>query len=310
MELRQFRYFVAVAEELHFSRAAARLNIGQPPLSLQIQAIERELGVTLLKRNRRRVELTDAGRLFLAEARAALAQAAHAVSTAKRAARGEVGTLRLSFTTSAPLISVFTRAVRSFREALPEVHIELRIRTSQQILDGLRLSHLDVGMIRPAAHSPIPAGIAAVRIHSDRLMLVLPAGHPLTGHRGPIPMNAIAAEKFVLRPQGSGAGFYEQVFHLCARAGFTPNIVQEASEPPTTFGLVAAGIGITIAPASLRAIRVEDIVWREIDVGERAVSSILMVYDAKVASPLRDRFIAIARAESRRRRAPGDSLGG
>ena len=116
MELRQFRYFVAVAEELHFSRAAARLNIGQPPLSLQIQAIERELGVTLLKRNRRRVELTDAGRLFLAEARAALAQAAHAVSTAKRAARGEVGTLRLSFTTSAPLISVFTRAVRSFRE--------------------------------------------------------------------------------------------------------------------------------------------------------------------------------------------------
>jgi DNA-binding transcriptional LysR family regulator len=303
VELRQFRYFIAVAEELHFSRAAARLNIGQPPLSLQIQAIERELGVTLLKRNRRRVELTDAGRLFLTEARETLAQAARAVETAKRAARGEVGTLRFSFTTSAPLTAAFSRAIRAYREALPEVHIELHIRTSQQILDGLLLSHVDVGMIRPSATATIPAGIVAVRVHSDRMMLVLPAGHPLADGAAAIPMSKIATEKFVLRPLGTGAGYYEQVFELCARAGFTPTIVQEASEPPTTFGLVAAGIGITIAPASLRAIQVADIVWREIDVGERAVSAILLVYNSKIENPLRDRFVSIARTAAKRLRS-------
>lgn len=302
MELRQFRYFVAVAEELHFSRAAERLNIGQPPLSLQIQAIERELGVTLLKRNRRRVELTDAGRLFLTEARATLQQAGRAVETAKRAARGEVGTLRLSFTTSAPLTAIFTRAIRTYREALPEVHIELRIRTSQQILDDLLLAHLDVGMIRPAASATIPAGITALRIHSDRLMFVLPSTHKLARHEGAIPMALVAREKFVLRPAGSGAGYYEQVFELCSRAGFVPDIIQEASEPPTTFGLVAAGLGITVAPASLRAIHVDDIVWREIDVGERAVSSILLVYRDEQDNPLRDRFVAIARAEAKQLR--------
>lgn len=305
MELRQFRYFVAVAEELHFSRAAERLNIGQPPLSLQIQAIERELGVVLLKRNRRRVELTDAGRLFLTEARATLQQAGRAVDTAKRAARGEVGTLRLSFTTSAPLTAIFTRAVRAFRETLPEVHIELRIRTSQQILDDLLLSHLDVGMIRPAASATIPDVITAVKIHSDRLMLVLPANHRLARTSGPIAMPALARKKFVLRPQGTGAGYYEQVFELCSRAGFVPDIVQEASEPPTTFGLVAAGMGLTVAPASLRAIHVDDVVWRELDVGERAVSSILLVYKAELANPLRDRFVAIARAEARALKAKG-----
>ena len=117
MDLRQFRYFVAVAEELHFTRAATRLNIGQPPLSLQIQAIERELGVVLLKRNRRNVELTPAGHLFLQEARLALIQADRAVQTVTRAAHGEMGTLRLSFITSVPLVSVFTSAIRGYRTA-------------------------------------------------------------------------------------------------------------------------------------------------------------------------------------------------
>lgn len=297
MELRQFRYFVAVAEELHFSRAAARLNIGQPPLSLQIQAIERELGVTLLKRNRRKVELTDAGRLFLVEARRALEQAARAIDIAKRAARGAVGTLRLSFTTSAPLTAVFARAIRAYRLELPEVHLELRIRTTQQILDGLLLAQLDVGMIRPAASAPIPAGIAALSVHRDRLMAVLPADHHLAKGDGAVAMTDLAREPFVLRPRGSGAGYYEQVFELCARAGFVPNIVQEAAEPPTTLGLVAAGLGITVAPASQRAIGFAGVAWRELDAGEAAASSILLVYRDKTDDPLCQRFVAITREQ-------------
>jgi DNA-binding transcriptional LysR family regulator len=300
VELRQFRYFVAVAEELHFSRAAARLHIGQPPLSLQIQAIERELGVSLLKRNRRKVELTDAGRLFLIEARRALDQAARAIDIAKRAASGAVGSLRFSFTTSAPLTAVFARAIRAYRVALPEVHLELRIRTTQQILDGLLLSQLDVGMIRPSASAPIPAGIAALSVHRDRLMAVLPADHRLARGDGPVAMRDLAGEPFVLRPRGSGAGFYEQVFELCARAGFAPNIVQEAAEPPTTLGLVAAGLGITVAPASLRAIGFAGIAWRELDMGEAAASAILLVYRDKTDDPLSQRFVAITREQIER----------
>lgn len=294
MELRQFRYFIAVAEELHFSRAAERLNIGQPPLSLQIQAIERELGVMLLRRTRRKVELTHAGKLFLDEARSALAQANRAVETAKRAARGEIGTLRLSFTTSAPLTSVFARAIRSFREARPEVHLELRIRTSQQILDGIRTEAIEVGLIRPSSRTPIPEGVQASVMHRDRLMLVLPAGHPLAAGRHAVPLAALAAQPFVLRPRGTGAGFYEQVLDLCEGAGFTPAIVQEAPEPPTTLGLVAAGLGITVAPASLRAIGLEGLVWRELALGAEAESAILMVTLRARPDPLRDRFVSIA----------------
>jgi DNA-binding transcriptional LysR family regulator len=293
VELRQFRYFVAVAEELHFSRAALRLHIGQPPLSLQIQAIERELGVTLFNRNRRKVELTEAGALFLIEARAALVQAARAVETAKRAARGEVGTLRVSFTTSAPLTRVFTRTVRAFRRALPDVHLELRIQTSQRILDQLLLGHVDLGLIRPAASHPIPTGIAAIPVVEDRLLLVLPADHPLTKRKGPLPLAALQAERFVLRQRGTGAGYYEQVLQICAQAGFAPNVVQEATEPPTILGMVAAGIGVSIAPASLQAIHVEDVVWRELALGREAVSSILLVLNTRQENSLRSQFVEI-----------------
>lgn len=291
MELRQFRYFVAVAEELHFSRAAQRLHIGQPPLSLQIQAIERELGVLLLKRDRRKVELTEAGQLFLDQARSALAQAQRAIETAKRAARGEVGTLRLSFTTSAPLVDVFTRSVRAFREACPDIHLELKIKTSQRILDQLLLNNIDLGLVRPAIHTLLPRGIEAVPVARDRLMLVVPSNHPLALDNAPVPMERLADENFILRPRGSGAGFYEQVFALCTEAGFSPRITQEAEEATTTLGLVAAGLGITIAPAALQAIRVSDIAWLDLDVGDRADSAIMLVYNAKTQNRLRDTFI-------------------
>lgn len=291
MELRQFRYFIAVAEELHFTRAAERLHIGQPPLSLQIQAIERELGVTLLKRTRRRVELTPVGELFLHEARMALMQASRAVDTAKRAARGEVGTLRLSFITSVPLVDVFTRAVRAFRLALPDVHLELKIKPSVEIIDDVLLDTVDVGFTRPSIQTVMPSTVIAVPVYQDRLMAVLPIDHPLNKTEGPIPLTALRSDRFVLRPRGQGTGFFEQVFTMCAEAGFTPNIAQETSEATTTLGLVAAGVGITIAPQALQSIKVHDVVWRELsDTDSR--SRIIMVYGKNGGNPLRDRFIA------------------
>jgi DNA-binding transcriptional LysR family regulator len=291
LELRQFRYFVAVAEELHFTRAAARLHIGQPPLSLQIQAIERELGVVLLKRTRRKVELTPVGELFLQEARLALMQANRAIDTAKRAARGEMGTLRLSFITSVPLVDVFTRAVRSFRLSMPQVHLELKIKSSVDIIDDVLLNTIDLGFTRPSIQSVLPTTITAIPVYEDRLMVVLPIDHPLNKEDGPIPISRLKSERFVLRPRGSGTGFYEQVFSICAEAGFTPQIAQEASEATTTLGLVAAGVGITVAPQALQSIRVHDVVWRELAEAETR-SQVVLIYNKGSVNPLRDQFVS------------------
>jgi len=289
MDLRQFRYFVAVAEELHFTRAAARLNIGQPPLSLQIQAIERELGVSLLKRTRRNVELTPAGQLFLEEARLALLQADRAVQTVTRAAKGEMGTLRLSFITSVPLVNVFTSAVRAFRSASPDVHLELKSRSSVKIIDDVLLGKVDVGFTRPSKATVLPTSITAIPVYQDRLMAVLPVDHPLNAKSGPLTMEELRNEKFVLRPRGSGTGFYEQVFDLCAEAGYSPQIVQEAIEATTTLGLVAAGVGVTVAPEALQAINVHDVVWREID-AENLESRIYLTFNKSNTNPIRERF--------------------
>jgi DNA-binding transcriptional LysR family regulator len=290
MDLRQFRYFVAVAEELHFTRAAARLNMGQPPLSLQIQAIERELGVMLLKRTRRNVELTPAGHLFLHEARLALLQAERAVQTVTRAAKGEMGTLRLSFITSVPLVNVFTSAVRAFRNSSPDVHLELRSRSSVQIIDEVLLGTVDLGFTRPSVSTVLPTSLTAIPVYEDNLMVVLPIDHPLNAKSGPISIAELKNELFVLRPRGSGTGFYEQVFDMCAEAGFSPQIVQEAVEATTTLGLVAAGVGITVAPEALRSINVHDVVWREL-ADKNVKSRIHLIYNGSNANPIRERFV-------------------
>jgi DNA-binding transcriptional LysR family regulator len=291
LELRQFRYFVAVAEELHFTRAAERLHIGQPPLSLQIQAIERELGVTLLKRTRRKVELTAAGELFLQEARLALMQAARAIDTAKRAARGEMGTLRVNFITSVPLVNAFTTAVRRFRLAMPDVHLELKIKPSPEIIDDVLLNTIDIGFTRPALQAVLPSKLKATPVHRDKLMLVLPIDHPLSHEDGPISIGRLKTERFVLRPLGTGAGFYEQVFSMCTEAGFSPLIVQEATEAATILGLVAAGVGITIAPQALQSIMVHDVVWRHLS-DAQTDSEVVMIHNRTASNLLRDQFIS------------------
>ncbi len=296
MDLRHFRYFVAVAEELSFTRAAQRLHISQPPLSMNIQELERDLGVILLRRNRRHVELTDAGGLFLAKARSALAQAADAIETARRAGRGEVGTLRVGFTNTAPFSRVFPRALRAYRQALPDSQLSLTLTTSEPILDALASGTLDVGLIRPPASLVMPAGITAIPILNDRLMLALHASHALAEQTAGIPIKSLANEGFVLRERASRASFYEQVYQLCERAGFTPRVTQHAHDATTILGLVAAGLGVTIMPASLRAIHIEDVVWRELSVKPVAISTMLLVFkNTGAMTPQRTRFVELVR---------------
>jgi DNA-binding transcriptional LysR family regulator len=290
INLRQFQYFVAVAEELHFTRAAARLNIGQPPLSLQIQAIERELGVLLLNRTRRTVTLTPAGEIFLQEARKTLLQAERAVNVAARAAKGEMGTLRLSFVTSVPLLKVFTEIIRSFRLQNPDVHLELKVRSSNKIIEEVLVGTVDVGFTRPPASTVLPSSLNAIPVYKDNLMVVLPIDHPLSSKSGPIAIKDLKDEKFVLRPRGSGVGFYEQVFEICAEAGFSPQIVQEASEATTTHGLVAAGVGVTIAPQALMSIKVHGVVWREI-ANANVSSQIQLIHSQSNPNPICERLV-------------------
>ena len=170
MELRHLRYFVAVAEELHFGRAADMLGISQPPLSQQIQALEQELGVRLFERSNRHVALTDAGRLFLEETRQTLAQVSKSVDVVRRAEQGEIGELQIGFTASAPFVSIIPRAVFAFRQAFPAVHLDLQEMTSRQVCQALLEKKLQIGMIRPLE---LPAELDAVELLSEPLVALL-----------------------------------------------------------------------------------------------------------------------------------------
>ncbi len=295
MDLRDFRYFVAVAEELHFSRAAQRLNISQPPLSKHIQDMEETLGAVLFSRTKRRVELTDAGRIFLVEARAALVQAKHAVETVQRVGRGESGNLRIGFTVTAAYTPFFPRAVRAYRLALPGVHLKIRYMTSELILESLLSGDLDIGLLRPSSSLKMPREIKALPVMTDMLTLALHGDDPLARLPEPIPIRSLAGEPFVLRPKGLGSSFYEQVYDLCALAGFMPKLAQEAHEAPTILGLVAAGLGVTILPASLKAINADEVVWRRLAVQAGTLeSAVLLVFNANVAESLqRSQFIEL-----------------
>lgn len=257
MELRLLRYFIAVAEELHFTRAAERLHMAQPPLSQQIRQLEEELGVALLARTRRRVELTEPGRQFLADARRILAEVDQAVHRARRAARGEVGELTLGMVTSAALEDTLPRLLRAYRQRYPSVAITLRELSTGEQLAALREGRIDLGFLRPPVHEP---GIVLTTLVREPLVAVLPAAHPLARRRR-IPLKALAAEPFIMIPRQHGLGILDLVTGACLQAGFTPRIAQEARELQTVVGLVAAGFGVSLMPGTVRKLRHSDVAY-------------------------------------------------
>ncbi|HGP4167105.1 TPA: LysR family transcriptional regulator [Pseudomonas aeruginosa] len=237
MELRHLRYFIAVAEELHFGRAAERLGISQPPLSQQIQALEEEIGARLFERTNRRVELTDAGRLFLDESRQVLAQ----------------------------------------------------------VDKALLEESLQVGVIRPLA---LPDAVHWVELFREPLVAVLRADHPLAaGSEDGLAIAALAEEPFVFFPRSYGTGLYDQVIALTRQAGFSPRIAQEASEAMTIIGLVSAGLGVSILPASFRRTRVDGVVYRTLSDPE-ATTAVWLVRRQNEGSPLALSFIDLVTREA------------
>ncbi|KXC44300.1 LysR family transcriptional regulator [Pseudomonas aeruginosa] len=295
MELRHLRYFIAVAEELHFGRAAERLGISQPPLSQQIQALEEEIGARLFERANRRVELTDAGRLFLDESRQVLAQVDKAVLLARRAHLGELGELKIGFTSSAPFTSTIPSSIHAFRKAYPDVHLDLQEMSSRQVLKALLEESLQVGVIRPLA---LPDAVHWVELFREPLVAVLRADHPLAaGSEDGLAIAALAEEPFVFFPRSYGTGLYDQVIALTRQAGFSPRIAQEASEAMTIIGLVSAGLGVSILPASFRRTRVDGVVYRTLSDPE-ATTAVWLVRRQNEGSPLALSFIDLVTREA------------
>jgi DNA-binding transcriptional LysR family regulator len=246
MELRHLRYFVAVAEELHFGRAAQRLFIAQPSLSIQIRALERAVGVPLLARTNRRVQLTAAGRVFLEGASRTLAEVDRAVHDARRAHRGEIGQLSLGFVGSAAY-EALPRLLRAFRSAYPEVELRLQSMTTREQIAALAERRLDVGLLRLPIEDPT---LAWRVVTTEPLVAVLPATHPLAGQTT-VPLASLADEPFILYPRADSPRIRDTIIALCHHAGFSPTIVQESGEMQTILGLVAGGVGVAlvIAPA-------------------------------------------------------------
>ncbi|NBA94014.1 LysR family transcriptional regulator [Pseudomonas sp. R5(2019)] len=259
MELRHLRYFIAVAEELHFGRAAQQLGISQPPLSQQIQALEQEVGARLFERTNRRVALSEAGRLFLEEARQVLAQVDKAADVARRAQLGELGELKIGFTASAPFNSSIPQAIYHFRQQFPAVHLNLQEMSSREIAEALVNKTIEVGLMRPL---PLPEGLVVSELAREPLMAVLSAQHPLAQGAGGLQLAALADEPFVFFPRTFGSGLHAQLLSLARQAGFTPHFAQEALEVMTIIALVAAGLGVSVLPSSYQRMRIDGVVYR------------------------------------------------
>ena len=265
MELRHLRYFVAVAEEGHVTRAAERLGIQQPPLSQQIRALETELEVQLFRRLPRGVELTQAGEALLAEARVILDPVEHAASAARRAARGEAGRIGLGFTSSASFHPLVPRVIRAFREAHPLVALSLDEGGTAELADGLCAERIDAAFVR----SPIgpAAGLTVHSVLEEEMVAALPSGHRLAGVAAAarMPLADLAGETFILYRRPLGPGLYDAIIAACQRAGYSPQIGQEAPRLLSTLSLVAAGLGVTLIPASMQRLRVNGVAYRRLD---------------------------------------------
>jgi len=293
MELRHLRYFIAVAEERHVTRAAARVGIQQPPLSQQIRALEAELQVQLFRRKPRGVELTQAGETLLVEARQILRQVEHATTAARRTARGEIGRIGVGFTSSASFHPFVPRAIRAYREAHPLVALSLEESGTGELVEALQAERLDAAFVR----SPIgaAAGIAVHSVLEEPMAAALPEGHDLTVGDAPLALAALAPETFILYRRPLGPGLYDAIIAACHRAGFSPDIGQEAPRLLATLSLVAAGLGVTLVPQSMRRLRVEGVAYRTIEDAAGLVAPLNLAYRRAEGAAAARRFIALVR---------------
>lgn len=273
IELRHLRYFIAVAEELHFGHAAARLNISQPPLSQQIQILEQQIGARLFARTNRSVSLTEAGRQFLADSRQILTQVDDAAARAARLHQGETGELRIGFTSSAPFIKAVSDTLSTFRRRYPDVHIQTRETNTREQIVPLNEGALDLGLMR---NTQLPETLIWERVLREPLLAMVPRDHPLASQPR-VSLLELAREPFVFFDPHVGTGLYDDILGLLRRYDLTPTIAQEVGEAMTIIGLVAAGLGVSILPASFRRVQLSEMCWLPIE-EQDAVSEMWLVW--------------------------------
>ncbi|SFU83692.1 transcriptional regulator, LysR family [Polaromonas sp. YR568] len=274
MDLRQLSYFVAVAEELSFSRAAVRVHISQPPLSRQIAKLEEELGAVLLARSSHEVTLTPAGHALLDEARRLLAQAGGIKDVVARAQRGETGSLRIGFVGSTLYTSVPALLSR-YRQLYPQVAVSVQQATVAKQTVMLKNGDIDIGIIR----QPITdAKLVTRSLFKEDFMVALPAHHRLAGQQA-VALKALADEDFVFFSRSEAPAIHEQLRRMCEAAGFSPRIVQEVYPMSTVVGLVAAGVGIAIVPESMQRLRMQHVLYRDL-LGTKAKTEFFLAWRA------------------------------
>jgi DNA-binding transcriptional LysR family regulator len=259
IDIRQLRYFQAVAEELHFGRAAARLRIAQPALSRQIQQLEEEIGAQLLRRTQRVVELTPAGALFLDRTSQILEDVSKAVADARRISKGEYGHLVVGFIHSSTY-GLLPAVVERFRHLYPDIELELREMSIAEQHDALSRGLIDIGLLRPQS---APAGIEIQPIMDDPFLLAVPDKHPLAKLEA-VHMQALAAEPIIMFSKRESPLFHSRITAMCEQAGFTPKIAQHATQIHTIVGLVGAGIGIAVVPGTARNLHPKSVRFLEI----------------------------------------------
>lgn len=300
IELRHLRYFIAVAEELHFGRAARRLHLSQPPLSQQIRRLEELLGYPLFVRTSRAVRLTSAGEVFLERARRTLRKMDEDVEAMRTVGRGEAGTLAVGFIGSGMLTAI-PALLGQYRARFPGVNLQLREAYTSGVIGALKEGALDVGFLRDGGPTE---GLEVETLFTEPFLAVLPARHPLARRSRSIDARELATEPFVFFSPAAGTRAYEKPVSICEAAGFRPRVVQEAPQWLTIMRLVGAGLGVSIGPACTERIRTPEVVCRRLrePAGTRAAQSeIELAWRAGDDRPIVAAFCKMAREKLRRR---------
>lgn len=295
IELRLLRYVAAIAEAGTITAAAERLGLAQPPLTRQIRDLEGRLGVTLFERHPRGVTLTEAGEVFVAEARAVLERAEGIAGAAQRAARGEAGRLAVGYTSSAAFNPLVTRAIRAYRAAFPAVALSLEEDGTPDLIAALKAGRLDAAFSRSALGET--AGVELTPLLDEPMVAVLPTDHTLAAAPN-LPLTALAAETFILYRRPLGPGLYDGVISACRAAGFSPHVGQEAPRMPSTLSLVAAGLGVSIVPASMRRLNLDGLAYIDL-IADPPLTAPLLLATRAQGDPAAARFAEVVTAQTK-----------
>jgi len=295
MDLRHLRYFAAVADERNFTRAAERLGIKQPPLSLQIKQLEHELGSALFRRLTRGIELTEAGQLLLEEARPLLERVERLKTNVQSRARGTTGRIRVGFAGATYFQPRVPSLIQAYRSLYPDVTLSPLQSNTPHLVNALREGEIDVAFVRPPVAEG--EGISVQPLVEEQMRIVLPAQHPQARRRA-VPLAALSGEMFILFPRAIGPGLHDSIIAACQRAGFSPVLGQEAPQISSIVHLVAAGFGVSVVPQSIEQIQAEGIAYLRIE-GASPPAPIGLAVNIEHRSATVRNFLALARKQSR-----------